>query len=356
MTVYWFVCISILMLSAAAQRADYEYDGILTNQRRCHKKNARFYYVLCSLILVFVAGCRFFVGDDFPYYYNYTNNLDFWGALKTLQEPGLHLVNSIATEILPTGQFCIFCAAALTLGLQLWVIYQNTDRIGMAVFLFTLISWHYSFNGVRQALAAGVLFCGFPALRDRKYVEYSAFVLLAFLFHRSALVMIGAALLAHRKINLRYLFLIAAVSIVFLMSYQRVFAAVNLILGQTVDLTDSYWSKQVHLLRPLSRAAPACFFLLVYFRRRNVEIEAFYLNLLLLDAVVAVVAMNSAAMSRMSIYTAPFSVLSIVELVKLFSVKTQRILNKGIVMFYLAFFVVECRKFPFAFDHLRWLW
>ena len=80
------------------------------------------------------------------------------------------------------------------------------------------------------------------------------------------------------------------------------------------------------------------------------------MNILIIDAVVAVITMNSAALSRLNMYMAPFTVISIVELVKVLSIDEQRIINKAIVLLYWIFTWFEYNNVTFTFAHLRCFW
>ena len=356
MTVYWIVWISILLISLCVQAYDYIIDGALTEKRVFHIGTAKFFYIIGALILIFAAGCRFRVGADFGAYYRYYNYLDLADSLKTLDEPGIRLVYTIASHIHSSGQFCIFFVASITLGLQLMVIYKNTDKIGLALILFTFIGWTACFNGVRQSLAVAVLFCGYPALRDRDFKLFALYVTLAYLCHRSAAVMILIYFISDREVNASNFFFLIIASIIVLFSYDRVFQAMNFLLDHDINGTETYWSTTVNRLRPLSKVVAASYFLFVYRGISKTRIMNIYLNLIIIEAVVAVATMNSAALSRMSLYTAPFTVLAITELTKGINEKNQRIMTMLIVILYWVFAWFECNGVMFTLYQLRWIW
>ena len=356
MTVYFTVWICAIVLGLAIHQSDYITDRKLTVHSTNHTIQASSLYFSLSGILVFFAGCRNYVGADFGAYYRYEHYLDFWQSMINLDEPGIRLIYSIAARIHASGQFCIFSVAAVTLVLELRVIYKNTDQIGIAIILFCFICWTMCFNGVRQALAVSVLFCGFPALRDKDFKRYLFFAFLAFLCHRSAIVMVLISFMTSRKTSIGNIGLLLILSVISLYSYDRVFQVVNIVLDNSVTGDEVYWATQVNRLRPIIRTVQAGFFVYVYRNEEKSDTVSFYLNILLVSAVISIVTMNSAALARMSMYMGPFTVIALVELLKIFTDTNRALITTLIIILYGIVEYVECDGVVFTFDKLRWLW
>ena len=358
MTVYWIVWASEILIAALISKAEVEPDSQLTVKRRYHSSSEKWLFIIAALLLIFIAGCRNDVGADFGSYYRlYTNYMDFWGSLKTLEEPGIHLVYSIAAMIRNTGRFCVFAVAAVTIGLQMLTLYRNTNKIGLALILYTFMCWTAGFNGVRQALAAAVLFCGFSALRDKKFIKFFVIVILAFLCHRSAIVMVLIYLLVHRKISIRNVIILIIASSIVLLSYDYVFQLAGMVLEEDILGTAEYWSTEVNRLRVLAHVVPAAFFLFVCRNKEKTPELSFYLNLLIVGAVVSVVTMNSAALSRMNMYMTPFMIIAIVELFKMVDSKYTKLLTIATVLLYGIMEWYECQGSPTLNNfQLEWLW
>ena len=356
MTVYFIVWTCAIILGLAINQSDYLPNRELTVNSVNHTILARSLYILLSVIFVLIAGCRYYVGTDFGAYYRYKNYLDFWQSLRNVDEPGIRLIYSIATRIHESGQFCIFSVAAITLGLELRIIYKNTDQIGTAIILFSFMCWTVCFNGVRQALAVAVLFCGFPALREKDFKRYLIFALLAYLCHKSAIIMILISFMTSRKTSFGNIVLLILLSTISLYSYDRVFQVVNVVLENSVTGDELYWSTQVNRLRPIIRVVQAGFFLYVYRNEEKTETISFYLNILLVSAVISIVTMNSAALARMSMYMGPFTVIAIVELLKKVSDIDRGLITTLIIILYGIVEYVECDGVSFTLDNLKWFW
>lgn len=356
MAPYWITWMSVMIIAGLAQYCDYKSKNQMTYAKVIHTKNARILFVLCSAILIVVAGRRYYIGGDFDAYYTGFSYYatDLFRAVREFDEPGIRLVYAIAALFSKNNMAGIFAVALVTLGLELVVIYRNTDRICLAIILFEFMCWTACFNGVRQALAVAVLFCGFSALREKKFWKYAFFVFGAFLCHKSAIVMVLIYFLAHRKMNLRNLLFTTVAVIVVVKSYDYVFQITGWILGADTEEFGLYWEQSVNILRICSKVAPAIFFLLMYKSRLGNEKILFYTNLLVVNAIVAITTANSACLARMSMYTAPFTVIAIVELVKGFNLKSRKLLIPLIVVLYCAMTCYEISKtatlYPF-----RWV-
>lgn len=84
-----------------------------------------------------------------------------------------------------------------------YIIYKYSYTYEMGIFLYVMTSYYtFSMNGIRQYAAAGILILGTKYLFSEKkydFLKYLAIVLVAWLFHTSALVMIPIYFVVRRK-------------------------------------------------------------------------------------------------------------------------------------------------------------
>ena len=335
MATYCIVILSVCFLCKLAEDADYTGNPIVNEVKVVHTADAGCFYTIAAGILILVSGLRYKVGTDYWTYYNgyakYIKELP--EALLSFQNPGYGVIAWIGTWFYDDGAVVIFLCALITVGLTLYVIYQYTDKLLMAVFLYiTLGCWHGSFNGVRQYLAAAILFCGIDALKEEKYVRWLAVVLLAALFHRSVLVMAVLCVLVYRKIDHKNLIIFLTIAFIAVFTYQRLFSVANFIMDKEYNLARLYTSRSVNRLRVIAAILPACIFYLAYKDKEDItSTEVFYTNLSLIHAGICVLTMNSALLYRIGIYTTPFQAIAIPELLKGISDKYKKIITGGIL-------------------------
>lgn len=86
-------------------------------------------------------------------------------------------------------------------------IYKNSDDICLSTILYVLCNFFFSYmNIMRQAIAIAIILWGFEYLKEKKYIKYSIFVVIASLFHGSALLALLLIVLRQFNFNRQFLF------------------------------------------------------------------------------------------------------------------------------------------------------
>lgn len=353
MIVYLITAFTIFILTYFAQSKDCYSEKLTSSGKVIHTSGAKLFIILTCAILVFVAGFRYYVGTDYGGYYKMFNQNtdDLFVKLRTFDEPGYSFLCAISRLFGATdGGLAIFLASAVTITLVVFSLVRNTDEIQYALLLYVFMGgWSGSFNAVRQSLAAAFLFAGFPFLRDKKLFKFLLFVFMAFLCHRSAILMVLLCFLAHRKINLLNIVIMLLCVIILLGSYNFLFDIAGNVLDKKYDMTNTYNTTSVNVFRILVGVAPAFYFGFSLRSKEKTEIEEFFLNLLMIHAMVNVITLNSAYLARVSIYTAPFVVISISELSKTINIKYRKVTMVGIIFLYFIFWLYQL----YSSDSLR---
>ena len=343
MAVYFLTAFVIFLLAYFSQVGDV-YSEKLTEQGHVfHSAYTRRIVILACIVLVCVAGWRYYVGSDYGgyyhYYWKYANEL--WDRVKSLDEPGYSALSAVAKAVGADGSMAIFLASLITVSLCIFTIYKNTSEIQYALLLYMFMGWSAGFNAVRQAMAATFLFAGFPFLRDKKFVRFLLFVFLAFLCHKSAIIMIVLYFLAHRKVNF-FNFVIMIIGIVVLLgSYNFIFQVAENVLDKDYDMSNTYLNTSVNILRILVGISPAVYFGFSLLHKDKSGILGFYLNLLFIHALINIITLNSAYIARIAIYTSPFALISISELSKTIEIKYRRVIMIVIIILYFIFWIYE---------------
>lgn len=356
MTTYFITWGAVALLVMVAKQTDFQFGEELSFSKVRHTTTARIFFFLACAVLVFVGGCRFFIGSDYFAYYGWYKDYasSFFERLREFDEPGLSFVFWLTTKVWNDGFACIFVVAAITILLVLKVLRDNTDNIAVGVILYALICWTGTFNGLRQALAVAIFFCGFPYLRDKKIIKFGIIVFLAFLCHKSALVMALLYFVVHRKTDAKNIIILAIASVAVIYSYDRVFDFTNELLDKEINTEGEYISRSVNLLRVAANMAPGIYFVAMNWKKEADEKSNFYLNLLIIHGLIALITLNSAYLARLNMYTAPFVVISICELVK--REKENRTITEIIVIIlYFAFELYEVYN-SVDLSPFKWIW
>lgn len=153
---------------------------------------------IVSFPLSLVAGLRYDVGTDYmSYFRDYTIlGEESWLSVITNDrggELGFRVIYKICYIFAgPIPVLFFFTVESLTLMFAYLGFLRIKQHCGLnvtlAFFLFFLLFYSHSLNGLRQVLAIGVLVyaCGF--LLEKRFVAFYATLFLAFLFHKSSII------------------------------------------------------------------------------------------------------------------------------------------------------------------------
>ncbi len=167
------------------------------------------------------------VGTDLPVYkYHFENYpLLSWGEILTGTFTGqFEAAYVFLCKLLSyvTNDFhWVMAVCACISVLPVWKLYRNEGSHGllMVALFLNVAPFVMYFSGLRQAMAMAFVVPCYYHCREKKFGRFVADILLAFLFHRSAMILLLMYPVYHlrlkRKIHLLYLLLIEAVVYVY---------------------------------------------------------------------------------------------------------------------------------------------
>jgi hypothetical protein len=331
-------------------------DGTLTIRQKTN--TTKTFFVLAAVVLIFVAGFRYGVGTDyFAYWLGYKKYAnEFLNSLLSLQEPGFKFICWVSVLIGGNGSTVIFLSSFITVFLFLKTIYNNTNMLLPATLLYIFLGcWHGAFNGVRQYLAAAIIFSGVHFIKERKFWKYALVVFIAFLFHGSAMVMIFPYFIAYNKISFPNLLFLITASIIVLFSFTEIIELTNIILNDDITDAGNYLTRSVNIFRVLVAIAPPVFFLFVYQNKSITKEQQFWINMLVINAVVMFATSNSAYLARINIYTISFVALAIPELINGMNPKDKTLTTNIILVLFFAFWLYEI-SISNSLNNFRFIW
>jgi len=253
------------------------------------------------------------------------------------------------------GGFIIFLASLITIGLCILTIYRNCDELMLAILLYIFLGpWHGSFNGTRQYLATAVLFCGYRFLIDKKFLKYLLVVFLAFLCHKSAIVMIMLYPAVHRKVNFQNLLILVVAAWTVLNAYDRLFEFAGWIMEKEFGDTE-FAQNSVNVIRIVVACAPAATFYLMIPAAKRGKDASKHLNIVIIHAILSVITMNSSLLQRVVLYTTVYQTLAIPRLFSYLDRSKRTFLLPATMCAYALFWMYEIsvrsNMIPF-----KWIW
>lgn len=355
MSVYWLTIAAVgylLFLTRSIEpRIDQRPLGTLPRTT-----SSRLFVTLAAAVLILVAGLRWGVGTDFfGYVRNYeTYKTSFLTDVRAFAEPGTKGIAWIVSHVRDDPALFMFTASAITIVLMLWTIARYSTALVMSYLLFIFVgSWHGSFNGVRQFLAAAIILSGHRFIVERKFVKYAVVVLLAASFHISALAMLALYLVSNKRLNRKLVALLALAAIGALYASD---AALGLVEVVKDDLTlNDYMLTAINPLRVAVAIAPA-FFYWSSGVRTGADGEWFYRNIVVVHAAVMLAASWSTYLGRFGIYTTAFLPLALPRLIDFPDRRVTALARVAVILLYATFWYVEVSEssslnnFQFVFE------
>ena len=107
-------------------------------------------------------------------------------------EPGYKLINFVISRFTDDIRFLHFFIAFFDVSFIMAYLWENKSKMSFSigVLVFMLMLYNTCFNAVRQTMAICVCLYAFNSARDRRLKKFVVLILLAFLLHRSSLIMI----------------------------------------------------------------------------------------------------------------------------------------------------------------------
>ncbi len=296
---------------------------------------------ICIIILASVGGLRYYVGTDYgAYYHGYAKYAEsVIERIQTWDEPGIAIIAKIVSLVYDDPGAFMFACTAITVFLFGFTLARHTDDFFFVIMLYILTScWSGCFNGVRQYLAAAILFAGHRLIYERKFIKFCIVVFLAASFHVTALIMLPMYFLITEKLDIKKIVFIMASGVALVFSYDFLFELVGVLKDTEASFTDSaYHQEQINPLRILIALSPVLlYFFLVLQKRTFSGEENFYMGFIFVRASTMIATFNSAYLNRAGIYFEAYTALSLLFLVNKFD-KNQKLIVKATVLILYGF-------------------
>ncbi len=162
-------------------------------------------FIIPTLVMILYAGLRNNIGDTIYYVHTY-HLLEENGAVKPTLGQNAYLFELIQYQLVKSGiDYSVFIMATsiITIFSFMMLFYNFSVNYALSVFLFFTMGIYVStMNGIRQYVAVGIILLGAKYLFSPKKADFWKLLILiivASLFHSSAIIMIPVYFLCRRK-------------------------------------------------------------------------------------------------------------------------------------------------------------
>ena len=316
---------------------------IQTNTMVISRPNSFFVFgALASLVLV--SGLRSNIGDTYFYKHTYEINTFTWEFIQSQKDIGFGILQMLLKRLSDDPQVLIFTTALITNTLIVIVLYKYSRMLELSLYVYiTGGLFLVSMNGIRQVLAAAIAFTALKYIINGNLKRYILVILIASLFHQSALVLLPIYFLVQFKAWSKATVALLIFSVVIVIGFEQfsslLFSAIeDTQYGDYENFTEGGAS----VLRVAVFGAPIFLAYIGKDKLREIFPQSDYIvNLCLIGLVFMIVSTQNWIFARFSIYFTLYQLILVSWVVKLFRPRDEKMIYFAIISCYLAYYYFE---------------
>lgn len=190
--------------------------GLIFNYK--NRKQKKIYLIISFFILITIACIRDNnVGVDTEQYvrnYKVISSLDFSELSSLRYELGFSYLCKILSNFSENPQILIIVTSIFINISVLRFIYKNSDNVLLSTILYVIMNFYFSYmNIMRQAIAVSIILWAYEYLKKRRYIPFIILVILATMFHFSAILAIIFIVLKELKFNKKFIYIMLILSL-----------------------------------------------------------------------------------------------------------------------------------------------
>jgi transmembrane protein EpsG len=290
---------------------------------------------------VIVSGLRgSTIGDTEAYRHAYIINNFTWDYIKSQKDIGFQILQMLLKNYTNDPQIMIFITALITNLLILSVFYKYSRMIELSVFVYVTSGFFItSMNGIRQCLAAAIIFAATKYLLEGNWKRYFLVVIFASFFHQTALILLAVYFIVRRKAWTKVTLLLILMAIFIVIGFnefsQILFSALqDTQYGGYKDFSEG----GANIIRVAVGGAPVIIAFIGREKLRTIMPKSDYIvNLCIIGLVFMIISTQDWIFARFSIYFDLYQYILISWIVKLFHEKSQRLVYFAIILCFLAY-------------------
>ncbi|UVI31525.1 EpsG family protein [Paenibacillus spongiae] len=339
MTVIWLMLAVVFMLSVLSR-----YFSTPVYLGPTYIRSSRLLTLGIMASLVLVAGLRKNIGDTYYYMHSYSTGDFRLNQIQLEGDFGFNFLQALLHFISDDPQLLIFTTALFTNIFIVLVLRQYSRMIEVSLYVYIASGmFTISMNGIRQCLAASIVFLATKYILNGDWKKYFLIVLIASTFHNTALILIPIYFIVRREAWTKMTFLMLGMAVILTFGFQQF----SDVIFRAIDDTHYSGYKDfaeggASFIRVIVNGAPVVIAYLGRHRLRELWPNSDYIvNLSLLSCVFIIIATQNWIFARFNIYFGLYNLILISWLVHLFVKKDRKLIYLGLLLCYLAYFYYE---------------
>lgn len=307
---------------------------------------------LCYTPTLIIATIRYGIGTDYFTYIEIFNDVSSRFSLSLIfhyyQEP-LNIITYYISYIIfknEIGMFFLYSLMTLVFISKGIEYYKKEISLSLSIFIYYMVFYHISFNAMRQMIAISIIFYSFKYILNKDFKRYLLFVIIAFLFHNSALIAISFYFLCplkRKKENSVFHILFYSIMVlspviipIFMSLIYRIISAFG--------IYNEYLSMKSNInYLFLLYIIPILFIMILYRNsvlRLNYRFELFY-KLMFIQIPIQIMGNYIRYIDRLAVYVSISQIIIIPYIIKNVNNKRDKMaLTIGIILWYLCYYFI----------------
>lgn len=341
MTVLWITLLLVFVLAffsrySASMNGTFTYSTFVSPNK--------FLVFLTFSVLALVSGLRNTIGDTYFYMHAYQATDFTWDYILENKDPAFGVLQMMLKNLTSDPQVLIFITALITNLLIIVTLYKYTRLFELSLYVYiTSGMFTVSMNGIRQFLAASIIFWGTKFLLAGEPKKYFILVLIASTFHQSALILLPIYFIVRREAWTKVTIIILTATVLIVIGFnefsQLIFSAIeDTQYGEYGSFTEGGANK----LRVLVEGVPLFIAFLGRERLRKLWPKSdIIVNLAMIGVIFMIIATQNWIFARFNIYFSLYNLILISWLIHLFKDSNKKFVYYSLLVCYLIYFVYE---------------
>ena len=178
------------------------------------KSELKLLNIVCFVSFLALGGLRFKVGADWYSYENIFKSINNFSDIILAREEKLFMLFMYGSKLIANNySFFVFIFFAVSFYLKYKVIKKYSPDIFLSLIIyFYTIFLIYDVNGIRQGMAMAIVLFSLSSILDKKLLLFIFLIIIASLFHISAILFFPFYWLSKIKVHKRIMIIIMAIS------------------------------------------------------------------------------------------------------------------------------------------------
>ncbi|USK31671.1 EpsG family protein [Bacillus sp. F19] len=299
---------------------------------------------LATVSLITVAGLQKNIGDTVYYMHSFKTNELTWQTIDYAGDFGFNIYQMLLQNLSSDPQILIITTALITNVLIVSVLFKYSRMIELSIYVYiTSGMYTTSMNGIRQYLAAAIVFIATKYILNGQFKKYLLVVLFASTIHKSALVLLPIYFIVRREAWTQVSFALFGLAVLIVIGFNEfsnlLFSAIgNTQYGHYSEFAEGGANK----IRVIVSAVPVIIAFLGREKLRKFWPKSDYIvNMSIISVIFMVIATQSWIFARFNIYFGLYNLILLSWSVKLFNKNHERLVYYGILVCYFLYFYYE---------------